>query len=118
MGGVRFIRQPANAMLSRFGVMLLPSILSGDAPLRPVGWPGPSGGVLIGSGGTWLAEDRCRSLVVGCPVALVGLSAWQSDLTAGDYFGRYANQPDVPRFLSGRRLPICCRPTAAANHCF
>ena len=101
VGGVRFIRQPANAfMLSWFGVMLLPSILSGDAPHfgRLVGLAPPAA-ILIGSGGTWLAEKIAagvRSSWVA-PVALIGLSAASLTLTARDYFDRYASQPDLSR---------------------
>lgn len=99
--GVRYFRKPAYAfVLFWFGVMLLPSILSGDAPHfgRLVGLAPPAA-ILIAIGGTWLAEKiaaHTRSSWVA-PAVLVGLSVASLTLTTRDYFGRYANHPDLPR---------------------
>lgn len=99
--GVRFFRKPAYAfVLFWFAVMLLPSILSGDAPHfgRLVGLAPPAA-ILIAIGGTWLAEKiaaKAPSPWVA-PVVLIGLSAVSLTLTTRDYFGRYASHPDLPR---------------------
>ncbi|MBP6015918.1 MAG: glycosyltransferase family 39 protein [Candidatus Promineofilum sp.] len=101
MRGARFFRQPAYAfVLFWFGVMLLPSILSGDAPHfgRLVGLAPPAA-ILIAIGGTWLSEKIAASALSSwvSPVVLVGLAAASLTLTARDYFGRYANHPDLSR---------------------
>ena len=85
------------------GTMLLPSILSGDAPHfgRLAGAAAPLA-ITAAFGAEWLLSwftgrlglrvgpRQARRLAVLGLVALLGLSAW---LTARDYFGRYASYP-------------------------
>ncbi|MCI0397453.1 MAG: hypothetical protein L0332_10665 [Chloroflexi bacterium] len=98
-------------------VMLLPSILSGDAPHfgRMVG-AGPPVAILVGMGAHWLWQGLARRLggegqpggeevtrqgagvlsragLAWLLLAVFGLSAF---LTVRDYFGRYAAHPDLP----------------------
>ena len=93
-------RQPNYAFaLIWFGVMLVPSILSGDAPHfgRLIG-AAPPAAILIAVGGTWLAEAVARRAAPRAAVALVvALCILSLGLTVRDYFGRYAAHPDLAR---------------------
>lgn len=93
-------------LLLWLAVMLLPSILSGDAPHfgRMMGAAVPAA-ILVALGAAWAAEWLAERLdgrlhgrgdaVVWAVVALAfGLSAW---MTVRDYFGRYAAHPDLAR---------------------
>lgn len=99
--GLRFWRKPEYAfLLLWFGVMLLPSILSGDAPhFGRLSGAAPAAAVLIAGGGTWLAEriHRAASQQWLAPAAIIALCAVSLVLTTRDYFGRYAAHPDLAR---------------------
>lgn len=99
--GLRQWRQPAAAFtLLWFGVMTLPSILSGDAPHfgRLIG-AAPAAAILIAGGLIWLADRLGQAGLPRwvMPAAVIGLCAFSLALTARDYFGRYAAQPDLAR---------------------
>ena len=104
--GILYIRNARYLfLLIWFGVMLLPSILSGDAPHfgRLSGAAAPAA-ILIGLGtawlwqtlSTWLARylpaQRARRLATGALALALVFSAY---LTVRDYFGRYASHPDL-----------------------
>jgi 4-amino-4-deoxy-L-arabinose transferase-like glycosyltransferase len=98
---VRRWRWPEYAFtLLWLGVMCLPSILSGDAPHfgRLIG-AAPAAAVLVAVGLTWLVErlDQAARPRWVAPAVVVGLCAFSLALTARDYFGRYAAQPDLAR---------------------
>lgn len=99
--GLRFWRKPElTFLLLWFGVMLLPSILSGDAPhFGRLTGAAPAAAILIACGGTWLAEkvDRAVAARWVAPVVVVGLFAVSLILTSRDYFDRYASHPDLAR---------------------
>lgn len=106
IGAVRRVVRPRfQFLLIWFGVMLLPSILSGDAPHfgRLSGAAAPAA-ILVALGAAWLYErlrgaiesrwgtDRGQQVAVLLILLLFAVSAlW----TARDYFGRYANHPDL-----------------------
>lgn len=99
--GLRRWRRPEYAFtLLWFGVMTLPSILSGDAPHfgRLIG-AAPAAALLIAIGLTWLAERLGRVALPrwAAPAVVIALCALSLTLTARDYFGRYAAMPDLPR---------------------
>ena len=99
--GLRQWRQPAAAFtLLWFGVMTLPSILSGDAPHfgRLIG-AAPAAAILIAGGLIWLADRLGQAALPRwvLPAAVIGLCAFSLALTTRDYFGRYAGQPDLAR---------------------
>jgi hypothetical protein len=98
---LRFWRKPEYAfLLIWFGVMLLPSILSGDAPhFGRLTGAAPAVALLVAAGGTWLAEwlDRVANRAWLAPAAVLLLCAGSLFLTARDYFGRYAAHPDLAR---------------------
>jgi len=98
--GLRFWRAPEHAfLLIWFGVMLLPSILSGDAPhFGRLSGAAPAAAILIGSGGAWLAERIERAAGLRLALAsVVALCAISLALTTRDTFGRYAAHPDLAR---------------------
>lgn len=99
--GMRLWRKPEYAfLLLWFGVMLLPSILSGDAPhFGRLSGAAPAAAILIASGGAWLAEriDRTASRPWITPAVILALCAVSLMLTTRDYFGRYAAHPDLAR---------------------
>ncbi len=82
------------------GVMLLPSILSGDAPhFGRLTGAAPALAILVGVGLTRLAERLrdvapVRWLAAAAVVTLCALSLF---FTTRDYFGRYATHPDLAR---------------------
>lgn len=92
-------------LLIWFGVMLLPSILSGDAPHfgRMVGAAAPIA-ILVALGAVWLF-DKLQRVINGrlgadtgkkaALVLILLLFAASALWTANDYFGRYANHPDL-----------------------
>ncbi len=92
------LRDPrARLLLIWFGVMLLPSILSGEAPhyLRAAGALPPFA-LLVGFGGAalaGLAPHRARPVLLPALVALVLIVG--GALTARDYFGRWASDPGL-----------------------
>jgi 4-amino-4-deoxy-L-arabinose transferase-like glycosyltransferase len=92
-------------LLIWFGVMLLPSILSGDAPHfgRLSGAAGPIA-ILVALGAVWLFGNlqgvmhRWLGANTGKKIAFVLillLFAASALWTASDYFGRYAKHPDL-----------------------
>jgi 4-amino-4-deoxy-L-arabinose transferase-like glycosyltransferase len=83
-----------------FGVMLLPSILSGDAPhFGRLTGVGPPVSILIAVGVTWITEAMARrasqKFWVGATLAVLTLPSLI--LTTRDYFSRYASHPDLAR---------------------
>jgi 4-amino-4-deoxy-L-arabinose transferase-like glycosyltransferase len=90
------LRDPrARLLLIWFAVMLLPSILSGEAPhyLRAAGALPPYA-LLVGFGGAALARLAPRSARSYVLPALAGLTlVVGGGLTARDYFGRWAADP-------------------------
>jgi 4-amino-4-deoxy-L-arabinose transferase-like glycosyltransferase len=106
IGTLRRLLQPRiQFLLIWFGVMLLPSILSGDAPHfgRMVGAAAPIA-ILVALGAEWL-YGKLRGAIDGrwgvdsgekAALALILLLFAASAIwTATDYFGRYANHPDL-----------------------
>ena len=97
---LRFVlRQEYAFLLIWFGVMLLPSMLSGDAPHfgRLIG-AAPPAALLIAHGGAYLAvliERAASRRLAILAVATIGLTSLV--LTARDYFGRFATHPDLAR---------------------
>lgn len=94
-------RQPEYIFLILwFAIMLLPSIMSGDAPhFGRLTGVAPAVAILIGVGGVWLVEamgDAMKRPQVAT-VALLGLCAISLILTTRDYFIRYAAHPDLAR---------------------
>ena len=86
--------------LAWFGVMLLPSILSGDAPhFGRLTGVAPAAAILIAVGGTWLAEKIAAVAPARwvTPLFIVGLCSISLFLTGRDYFVRYAAHPDLSR---------------------
>lgn len=99
--GLRFWRKPAYTfLLLWFGVMLLPSVFSGDAPHfgRLIG-AAPPAALLVAIGLAWLADTiaRATSRSWAALAVVVVLSASSLFLTTRDYFVRWANQPDLAR---------------------
>lgn len=98
--GLRARRPEHFFLLLWFGVMLLPSVLSGDAPHfgRLVG-VAPPAAILVALGGAWAAEKTARAVSAPWVGAFViaGLCLVSLTLTARDYFGRYASHPDLGR---------------------
>lgn len=99
--GLRFRRRPEYAfLLIWLGVMLLPSILSGDAPhFGRLTGAAPAIALLVAAGGTWLVETLSkvtskRWVAPACIIVLCGGSLF---LTVRDYFVRYAAHPDLAR---------------------
>ncbi len=104
--GLRFLLQPRFLfLLLWFGVMMLPSILSGDAPHfgRLVGAAAPVS-ILVALGAEWLigrfgdlfqrrhSIDKAHILALSLVATLLIVSAlW----TGVDYFIRYASLPDL-----------------------
>ncbi len=99
--GLRFWRKPEYAfLLIWFGVMLLPSILSGDAPhFGRLTGAAPAVALLVAAGGTWLAEKLAGTTTQRwlAPAAILLLCVGSLFLTTRDYFGRYAAHPDLAR---------------------
>ncbi len=103
---LRRLLQPRNLfLLLWFAVMLLPSILSGDAPHfgRLSGAAAPAA-ILVALGGAWLYEKLAGVLqkrlkgTSGNILALVWvllLFVASATWTGRDYFGRYAQHPDL-----------------------
>ena len=101
----KIVRPRSLFLLIWLGVMLLPSILSGDAPHfgRLTGAAAPAA-ILMSLGVVWTFETirgeklalsrRARRILTGFLCLTLGVSAF---LTARDYFGRYANHPDLAR---------------------
>lgn len=89
-------------LLLWFGVMLLPSIMSGDAPHfgRLIGAAAPAA-ILVALGAAWLLDQAARRLsgraTAAVALLLLGLFALSGLWTARDYFGRYAAHPDLAR---------------------
>ena len=99
--GLRFWRRPEFAfLLIWFGVMLLPSILSGDAPhFGRLTGAAPAVAIIVALGSEWLVEivaARASSRWVA-PALLIVLMTASLFLTARDYFVRYASHPDIAR---------------------
>ncbi|MEZ4516947.1 MAG: hypothetical protein R3C44_08955 [Chloroflexota bacterium] len=93
-------RKPETAfLLIWLGVMLLPSILSGDAPHfgRLVG-AAPPAAMLVALGATGLLDRLIRPTMPQwvTPVALAILFLPSLYWTTRDYFVTYANLPDLP----------------------
>ncbi len=92
-------------LLIWFGVMLLPSILSGDAPHfgRLSGAAAPAA-ILVALGAEWLYQ-RLRGALEGrwgtdrgqqvAALLILLIFAASALWTVRDYFGRYANHPDL-----------------------
>jgi 4-amino-4-deoxy-L-arabinose transferase-like glycosyltransferase len=108
MRALRGIIQPQmQFLLIWFSVMLLPSILSGDAPHfgRLAGAAAPAA-ILIGLGGTWVYVWLSKAIhrrmgsdwgkALGA-IALLLLFLTSAVWTARDYFIRYAQHPDLDR---------------------
>lgn len=99
---IRTIRRYESVfLLIWFVVMLLPSILSGDAPHfgRLTGVAAPVA-ILVAVGAEQFLEFLTRRLpqqrrVV--PSIIAALVAFSLTLTVRDYFGRYASHPDLAR---------------------
>ncbi len=97
----RWRRPEAFFLLAWTAVMLLPSILSGDAPhFGRLTGAAPAISILVGFGAASLVESvmerwRSSSVVAAGLVALLFLPSLF--LTARDYFSRYANHPDLAR---------------------
>lgn len=95
----RWRRPEAFFLLLWMAVMLLPSILSGDAPhFGRLTGAAPAVAILVGLGGATLVERvmerrRPSQAVAAALVAVLFLPSLF--LTARDYFGRYANHPDL-----------------------
>lgn len=82
------------------GVMLLPSILSGDAPhFGRLTGVAPALSILVAVGGVWLIEGINRRATASwvVPAVLLVMCGASLFLTARDYFGRYASHPDLAR---------------------
>jgi 4-amino-4-deoxy-L-arabinose transferase-like glycosyltransferase len=106
IGTLRQLLQPRiQFLLIWFGVMLLPSIFSGDAPHfgRLSGMAAPIA-ILVALGAAWLfgklqgVIHRWLDAGKGKKVALLlilFLFAASALWTASDYFGRYAHHPDL-----------------------
>lgn len=99
--GLRFWRKPEYVFaLVWLGVMLLPSIMSGDAPhFGRLTGAAPAVAILIAVGGTWLAEFIDGATKSRWPAFLVimALCAFSLLMTGRDYFVRYASHPQLAR---------------------
>lgn len=98
--GLRARRAEHVFLLLWFAVMLLPSILSGDAPhFGRLTGVAPPAAILVALGGAWAAEKTARAVAAPWVGGLViaGLCLISLTLTTRDYFGRYASHPDLAR---------------------
>jgi 4-amino-4-deoxy-L-arabinose transferase-like glycosyltransferase len=79
-------------------VMLLPTILSGDAPHfgRMTG-VAPVVAILIAAGAVWLAERLSKHLSPRFALLIPVLFLASTGLTFRDYFSRYAGHPDLEK---------------------
>lgn len=99
--GLRFWRRHEYGfVLIWFAVMLLPSILSGDAPhFGRLTGAAPAAALIVAIGAVWLIEtvaDRANHRWVA-PALLLVMMAVSLFLTTRDYFARYAAHPDLAR---------------------
>lgn len=96
----RWLRPENMFLLFWFAVMLLPSILSGDAPhFGRLTGVAPAVAILIAVGSTWIVEAVTgrtrRSGWVGVTILVLTLPSLL--ITTRDYFVRYASHPDLAR---------------------
>ncbi len=120
----RWRRPEAFFLLAWTAVMLLPSILSGDAPhFGRLTGAAPAISILVGYGAAslvqWVMERRRASPAIA--VALVALLFLPSlFLTTRDYFSRYANHPDLARDFQQSDLEmgrlIASQPAGTASY--
>lgn len=98
---IRFWRKPAYVFtLVWFGVMLLPSIMSGDAPhFGRLTGAAPAIAILIAVGGTWLVDYIAGVSSARWPVhmLILLLCGFSLIMTGRDYFVRYAAYPGLSR---------------------
>jgi 4-amino-4-deoxy-L-arabinose transferase-like glycosyltransferase len=81
-------------------VMLLPSILSGDAPhFGRLTGAAPAVAIFIAAGGSWIIEKITLRTTrpVWIALAIAALTIPSLSMTAYDYFVRYATHPDLAR---------------------
>jgi 4-amino-4-deoxy-L-arabinose transferase-like glycosyltransferase len=98
---VRYWARPEHVfLLIWLVVMLLPSILSGDAPhFGRLSGVAPAVAILIAAGGTWIIEKvRLRTRGSGwVALAIAAFTIPSLTITTLDYFVRYATHPDLAR---------------------
>jgi 4-amino-4-deoxy-L-arabinose transferase-like glycosyltransferase len=98
---VRYRARPEHVfLLIWLGVMLLPSILSGDAPhFGRLTGAAPAVAILIAAGGTWIIEKiTLRTHGSGwVALAIAAFTIPSLSMTTFDYFVRYATHPDLAR---------------------